>query len=53
MSSTADLPKVPAPLKNELAKFDASKMKHAETQEKISLPSNDGNYIVTKLNLNH
>nr|XP_015926434.1 thymosin beta isoform X6 [Parasteatoda tepidariorum] len=39
--SKENLPKVPAPLKDELAQFDSSKMKHTETQEKCSLPSKD------------
>ncbi|KAG8182154.1 hypothetical protein JTE90_014563 [Oedothorax gibbosus] len=41
MSGTTDLPKVPAPLKDELSQFDSSKMKHAETNEKNVLPSKD------------
>ncbi|GBM34884.1 Thymosin beta [Araneus ventricosus] len=37
----SELPKVPTPLKNELAQFDSTKMKHAETLEKNQLPSKD------------
>lgn len=36
-----DLPKVPDAMKNELTKFDPSKMKHAQTQEKNPLPSKE------------
>uniref|UniRef100_A0A1W7R9F0 Thymosin beta-4 n=1 Tax=Hadrurus spadix TaxID=141984 RepID=A0A1W7R9F0_9SCOR len=36
-----DLPKVPDAMKSELSKFDPSKMKHAQTNEKISLPSKE------------
>lgn len=39
-----DLPKVAGDLKSELEGFSSSKLKNAETQEKIILPSAEGNY---------
>uniref|UniRef100_A0A2L2Y2P4 Thymosin beta n=1 Tax=Parasteatoda tepidariorum TaxID=114398 RepID=A0A2L2Y2P4_PARTP len=36
-----ELPKVSSAFKNELEKFDAGKMKHADTKEKNPLPSKE------------
>ena len=37
-----DLPKVDPSLKSELTTFAASQLKHAETQEKVVLPTKEG-----------
>lgn len=41
-----DLPKVAGDLKSELEGFSSSKLKNAETQEKIVLPSAEGRKII-------
>lgn len=39
--SSQELPKVPAEIKDELANFNAEKLKATETQEKVVLPSKE------------
>lgn len=41
-----DLPKVAGDLKSELEGFSSSKLKNAETQEKIVLPSAEGKKVI-------
>lgn len=44
-----DLPKVAGDLKNELEGFKSSNLKHAEAQEKIVLPSAEGELFREKI----
>ena len=46
MASTTLKSPIPAAVTGEIGHFDASKLKHAETQEKNPLPTKEGQYCL-------